>query len=63
MTMILPLDRISDKLSFIGFLEAEATDSPCRSTEGDSSTSVLTSISNLIGPKVTSHRYSSEVKI
>jgi len=51
-----PTIGTSDEISFAGhgFHVADAANTPCRSTEGDSSTSVLRGISDLIGPTITS---------
>ena len=54
---------ISDGISFIGTHVADRSAHPCLITEGDSSTTVLTSINHIYGPTVTSRRYSSEIKI
>ena len=59
-----PYIGISDGLSFIGALVQDRNSYPCRITEGNSNTAILTSI-NFInsGPRVTSQQYSSEIKI
>ena len=58
-----PTIGISDGTSFIGVHAADTSSTPCRITQGDSSSAVLTSISHISGPTVTSQRYSSEIKI
>ena len=54
---------ISDGKYFIGTHVADRYGHPCLITEGDSSTTVLTSTKHIAGPTVTSRRYSSEIKI
>ena len=58
-----PFIGISDKISFIGAFLRSKFRTPCKITEGGSTTTVLTSINSINTPSVTSQRYSSEVKI
>ena len=59
-----PSIGISDGMSFIGIHAQDRSDNPCKIIEGNSNTAILTQI-NFInnGPKITSGRYSSEIKI
>ena len=54
---------ISDGTSFIGVHVVDGSAAPCVIIDGDSSTTVLTRISRIAGPTVTSRRYSSEIKV
>ena len=54
---------ISDGQSFYGFIAHEQTSRVCDVFEGDSNTSTLKNVAQVISPTVTSKRYSSEIKI
>ena len=63
-----PIFGISDGTSFVGFIVVDkgnyGTSIPCYNIEGDATTTTLTSmISDKTGTKVSSRRYSSEIKI
>ena len=53
---------ISDGISFIGSYSKDSFAHSCIIREGNSSTAVLTHISNILGPAATSQRYSNEIK-
>ena len=58
-----PTIGISDGISFIGAHTGDRASIPCHIAEGESSTTTLTNANYINGPKVTSRRYSSEIKI
>ena len=58
-----PSVGISDGESFIGFKVHDRAASPCDHYKGDSNTGVLQNKNHIIGPVVTSRRYSSEIKL
>ena len=58
-----PSIGISDGMSFIGAFAPDRQSNPCDIREGNSNTAILTQINAIVGPTVTSRRYSSEIKI
>ena len=58
-----PTIGISDGRFFIGIKADDRTSLPCRIEDGDSSTSILKNVHQIVGPTATSQRYSSEIKI
>ena len=58
-----PIIGVSDGISFIGAQVPDRNSNPCRIREGNSNTATLTQINDIVGPTVTSQRYSSEIKI
>ena len=58
-----PSIGISDGRSFIGIKADDRTSLPCRIEDGDSSTSILKNVHQIVGPTATSPHYSSEIKI
>ena len=58
-----PSFGISDGKYFIGAYAPDRHPYPCRIREGNSDTAILTHHNVINDPSVTSHRYSSEIKI